>query len=154
MKTIELKAYEFSELNDKAKEKVLQEYCSLNVDNDWWWEFCYEDFNTLGLKVNSFDIYRQTIDIEFKNDIKEFCNNIVNSWNDTDMLNICNDYLANGNNTNKENESYYKKLIAEEVLTSLTNEYDYLISEEAVIERIEANEYYFNEEGININNII
>ena len=154
MKTIELKAYEFSELNDKAKEKVLQEYCSLNVDDDWWWEFCYEDFNTLGLKVNSFDIYRQTIDIEFKNDIKEFCNNIVNSWNDTDMLNICNDYLANGNNTNKENESYYKKLIAEEVLTSLTNEYDYLISEEAVIERIEANEYYFNEEGININNII
>jgi len=154
MKTIELKAYEFSELNEKAKDKVLQEYCSLNVDNDWWWEFCYEDFNTLGLKVNSFDIYRQTIDIEFKNDIKEFCNNIVNSWNDTDMLNICNDYLANGNNTNKENESYYKKLIAEEVLTSLTNEYDYLISEEAVIERIEANEYYFNEEGININNII
>jgi|14BtaG_2_1085337.scaffolds.fasta_scaffold151391_1 hypothetical protein len=154
MKTIELKAYEFSELNEKAKDKVLQEYCSLNVDDDWWWEFCYEDFNTLGLKVNSFDIYRQTIDIEFKNDIKEFCNNIVNSWNDTDMLNICNDYLANGNNTNKENESYYKKLIAEEVLTSLTNEYDYLISEEAVIERIEANEYYFNEEGININNII
>ena len=154
MKTIELKAYEFSELNEKAKDKVLQEYCSLNVDDDWWWEFCYEDFNTLGLKVNSFDIYRQTIDIEFKNDIKEFCNNIVNSWNDTDMLNICNDYLANGNNTNKENESYYKKLIAEEVLTSLTNEYDYLISEEAVIERIEANEYYFNKEGININDII
>ena len=49
---------------------------------------------------------------------------------------------------------YYKKLIAEEVLTALTNEYDYLISEEAVIETIEANEYYFNIDGININDII
>ena len=48
---------------------------------------------------------------------------------------------------------YYKKLIAEEVLTALTNEYDYLISEEAVIETIEANEYYFNIDGININGI-
>ena len=79
MKTIKLKAYEFSELNEKAKEKVLQQYCSLNVDNESWWDLVYDEFNYLGLKVNSFDIYRQTIDIEFKNDIKEFCNNVINN---------------------------------------------------------------------------
>jgi len=154
MKTIEIKAYEFSELNEKAKEKVLQEYCSLNVDDGYWWDIVYDEFDYLGLKVNSFDIYRQQIDIEFKNDIKDFCNNVVNDWHYTDIVNICDDYLVNENNPNKENESYYKRLIADEVLTALTNEYDYLISEEAVIETIEANEYYFNIDGININNII
>ena len=50
MKTIELKAYEFSELNEKAKEKVLQEYCSLNVDNEYWWDIVFEEFNDLGLR--------------------------------------------------------------------------------------------------------
>ena len=149
MKTIELKAYEFSELNDKAKEKVLQEYCSLNVDNECWWEFCYEEFNNLGLNINSFDIYKQEIDIDFKDDINEFCINVINNFGDEDIINVCEDYLKN-----KGDKQYYKKLIAEEVLTSLTNEYDYLISEEAVIETILANEYYFNEEGININDII
>jgi hypothetical protein len=149
MKTIELKAYEFSELNDKAKEKVLQEYCSLNVDNECWWEFCYEEFNNLGLNINSFDIYKQEIDIDFIDDINEFCINVINNFGDEDFVNVCEDYLKN-----KGDKQYYKKLIAEEVLTSLTNEYDYLISEEAVIETILANEYYFNEEGININDII
>jgi len=149
MKTIELKAYEFSELNDKAKEKVLQEYCSLNVDNEYWWEFCLAEFNDLGLKINTFDLYRHEIDFDFIDDINEFCINVINNFGDEDFVNVCEDYLKN-----KGDKQYYKKLIAEEVLTSLTNEYDYLISEEAVIERIEANEYYFNKEGININDII
>jgi len=149
MKTIELKAYEFSELNDKAKEKVLQEYCSLNVDNEYWWEFCLAEFNDLGLKINTFDLYRHEIDFDFIDDINEFCINVINNFGDEDFVNVCEDYLKN-----KGDKQYYKKLIAEEVLTSLTNEYDYLISEEAVIETILANEYYFNEEGININDII
>ena len=153
MKTIEIKAYEFSELNKKAKDKILCDFIDINTNYDWW-DIVYDEFDYLGLKVNSFDIYRQTIDIEFKNDIKDFCNNVINNWHDTDLVNICDDYLVNENNPNKENESYYKRLIADEVLTALTNEYDYLISEEAVIETIEANEYYFNIDGININDII
>ena len=86
---------------------------------------------------------------ELIDDINEFCINVINNFGDEDFINVCEDYLKN-----KGDKQYYKKLIAEEVLTSLTNEYDYLISEEAVIETIEANEYYFNEDGININNII
>ena len=149
MRTIELKAYEFSELNEKAKEKVLQQYCSLNVDNESWWDIVFEEFNDLGLKINSFDIYRQEIDFDFIDDINELCINVINNFGDEDIVNICEDYLKN-----KGDKQYYKKLIAEEVLTTLTNEYDYLISEEAVIETIEANEYYFNIDGININDII
>jgi translation elongation factor EF-G len=153
MKTIEIKAYEFNELNKKAKDKVLCDFIDINTDYDWW-DIVYDEFDYLGLKVNSFDIYRQTIDIEFKNDIKEFCNNVVNDWNDTDMVNICDDYLENENNLNKLNESYYKRLIADEVLTTLANEYYYQTSNEAIIDTVEANEYLFTENGKSLNYII
>ena len=153
MKTIEIKAYEFNELNKKAKDKVLFDFIDINTNYDWW-DIVYDEFDYLGLKVNSFDIYRQTIDIEFKNDIKDFCNNVVNDWHDTDIVNICDDYLVNENNPNKKNETYYKRLIADEVLTTLTNEYDYQSSSEAIIETIEANEYLFTNEGKYLNSII
>jgi len=160
MKTIEIKAYEFNELNKKAKDKILCDFIDINTNYDWW-DFVYDDFNYLGLKVNSFDIYRQTIDIEFKNDIKDFCNNVINNWHDTDLVNICDDYLANENNLNKEldsksssNESYYKRLIADEVLTTLANEYYYQTSNEAIIETIEANDYLFTENGKSLNYVI
>lgn len=153
MKTIEIKAYEFSELNKKAKDKVLCDFIDINTDYDWW-DIVYDEFDYLGLKVNTFDIYRQTIDIDFKNDIKEFCNNVVNDWNDTDMVNICDDYLVNENNPNKENESYYKRLIADEVLTTLANEYYYQTTNEAIIDTLEANEYLFTENGKSLNYII
>lgn len=153
MKTLEIKAYEFSELNEKAKDKVLFDFTDINTNYDWW-DIVYDEFDYLGLKINSFDIYRQTIDIEFKNDIKDFCNNVVNDWHDTDIVNICDDYLVNVNNPNKENEAYYKRLIADEVLTTLTNEYDYQVSSEAIIETIEANEYLFTKEGKSLNSVI
>ena len=153
MKTIEIKAYEFSELNKKAKDKVLFDFIDINTNYDWW-DIVYDEFDYLGLKVNSFDIYRQTIDIEFKNDIKDFCNNVVNDWHDTDIVNICDDYLVNENNPNKQSETYYKRLIADEVLTTLTNEYDYQSSSEAIIETIEANEYLFTENGKSLNYVI
>ena len=153
MKTIEIKAYEFNELNKKAKDKILCDFIDINTNYDWW-DFVYDDFNYLGLKVNSFDIYRQTIDIEFKNDIKDFCNNVINNWHDTDLVNICDDYLENENNSNKENESYYKRLIADEVLTTLANEYYYQTTNEAIIDTLEANEYLFTENGKSLNYII
>jgi len=153
MKTLEIKAYEFSELNEKAKDKVLFDFTDINTNYDWW-DIVYDEFDYLGLKINSFDIYRQTIDIEFKNDIKHFCYNVVNDWHDADIVNICDDYLVNENNPNKKNEDYYKRLIADEVLTTLANEYDYQVSSEAIIETIEANEYLFTKEGKYLNSVI
>lgn len=38
MRTIELKAYEFKELSDEAKEKVLERYRNWNVDDAYWYE--------------------------------------------------------------------------------------------------------------------
>jgi hypothetical protein len=70
------------------------------------------------------------------------------------MADICDDYLVNENNPNKENESYYKRLIADEVLITLANEYYYQTTNEAIIDTLEANEYLFTENGKSLNYII
>lgn len=60
MKTIKIKLYEFSELDDKAKEKALSALYDVNVFDDWY-EFIYDDFisiaQTIGVEVNKKQIY-------------------------------------------------------------------------------------------------
>lgn len=55
MKVIKLRLYEFSELNDKAKEKALSGLHDVNVFDDWY-EFIYDDFisiaETIGITIN------------------------------------------------------------------------------------------------------
>ena len=54
MKTITLNIYEFSELSDGAKKKVLADKADINVFFDWW-DSTYEDADNIGLKITSFD---------------------------------------------------------------------------------------------------
>ena len=57
MRTIEIKAYLFNELSEEAKEKAVQNLSNINVQFDWW-HFIYEDAKNIGLKITSFDLYR------------------------------------------------------------------------------------------------
>ncbi|MFA6083444.1 hypothetical protein [Mucilaginibacter sp.] len=60
MKTIHLKLYSFSELDEKAREKALAELSGINVDFDWW-DFIYDDViaiaKTIGITINPKRIY-------------------------------------------------------------------------------------------------
>jgi len=60
MKTIKIKLYEFSELDDKAKEKALSALYDVNAFDDWY-EFIYDDFisivKTIGIEVNKKQIH-------------------------------------------------------------------------------------------------
>jgi len=53
----ETKVYPFDELTDEAKEVVIQNLRSINVDYDWW-EYLYEDAKTVLLKIDGFDLGR------------------------------------------------------------------------------------------------
>ena len=50
--------YKYDELSDKAKENVLSYFAELDYG---WWEFTYDDAERIGLKITSFDLYRNTI---------------------------------------------------------------------------------------------
>jgi cell division protein FtsB len=50
-------AYQFSELSDVAKQRVIDKFYDINIDYEWW-EFTYEDAKEVGLKITGFDLDR------------------------------------------------------------------------------------------------
>ena len=57
MKNITTTLYSYDELSEDAKDKAIEEMYDINVNHDWW-EFTYDDAETIGLKITGFDIDR------------------------------------------------------------------------------------------------
>lgn len=169
MRTIRIKAYKFDELSAKAKEKAIEWAYYLNVDYDWW-TFTYEDADRIGLKINEFDIDRQNYcKAEFISGPEE-CAYLIEKEHGENCgtYNAAKDYLAardvvidgaardeNGDfedeyevNENLDKlDREFLKILQAEYLSSLRSEYEYLTSEESIIEIIRSNEYEFTAEG-------
>jgi myo-inositol catabolism protein IolC len=168
MKTIEIKLYKFSELSEEAKQKAIEKHYDINVDYDWW-QNTYEDARQIGLKITSFDLDRNRhAKGEFLLSACEVAQNILNEHGEScqtyktaqsfmeDWQPVFNDYM------NEESENYesrelegemqemeddFLKSLCEDYSIMLQNEYEYLYSDEAIIETIEANDYDFTENG-------
>jgi hypothetical protein len=168
MRTIETKVYQFNELNDKAKQRAIDNCRYFEVEGDWW-ECTYDDAKRIGLKLTSFDLDRNRhTKGEFLLSAVEVAQNILNEHGET-----CETYKTASNfldehepvfaaYMDEESEEYespekeeelieledeFLKSLLEDYSIMLQNEYEYLTSDEAVIELIEVNEYEFTEEG-------
>lgn len=152
MKTIEIKLFKFEELSEEAKQKVLQDMYDINISYDWW-ESTYEDAKNIGLQITSFDLDRNrhakgelsmpAIDV-MKNIMEEHGENCdtyktaakyFHSWGltlDEDLEDLEYEFLND---------------LLEDYSIILQKESEYLTSEEAIIESIEANDYDFTEAG-------
>lgn len=168
MKTIEVKVYQFAELSDKAKDKAISELSDINVNYDWW-DSIYEDAATIGLKITRFDLDRSRhANGEFTLAANEVAQNIFNEHGETcetfktaetfmeEWQPIFNNYMDENHEDYESYESEQKmqdiedeflKSLCEDYSIMLQNEYEYLTSEESIIESIEANEYDFTENG-------
>ena len=172
MKTITINLYKFSELSEEAKSIAIENLYSINTDNDWWYS-TYEDAAQVNLKIKSFDIGRGSfVDAEFIKNAHDTANLILLNHGEScetyktakSFLQDYNELVAKYSDGVKTNvvtedneydfdneaddlESDFLELISEDYRIILSNEYDYLTSEEAIIETIEANEYYFTENG-------
>ena len=156
--TIQL--YQFKELSQKAKEKVLEKFRYINVDDDWC-DFLYEDFKEelkrIGVECNTFywsddrDYHIYMDEARIINKEKFFKGILGNNYKKYKILK---------NLDNKDIEEELKKLnltdwdfsdylnnILEGFLKRLRNDHEYLISDEAIEETLEANEYDFLEKG-------
>lgn len=172
MKTVTINIYQFSELSDEAKEKAINNLSDSNVDSDWWDSIC-EDAAQVNIKIKSFDIDRGSyLNAKFIESAYNTANLIILNHgescetyktaktfiNDYNEL-VCKysdgiktDIVAEGNEYNFDNEAEdlendFLQSISEDYRIILSNEYDYLTSETAIIETIEANEYYFYSDG-------
>jgi myo-inositol catabolism protein IolC len=168
IKTTETKVYKFEELTEKQKAKAIEKLYDINVNYDWW-QCVYEDAGQIGLKITRFDIDRGAFcEGDFLLSAVEVAQNILNNHGEKtetyktsqsfmeEWQPIYNDYLDEKSD-NYESEESEDKLqeIEDEFLKSLledyrimfSKEYNYLTSEEAIIETIQANDYEFDEEG-------
>ena len=173
METIKIKLYSFNELKEDIKDKVIQDNYDINVNYDWW-DSTYYIFEEYGIKIKSFDLYRGHIDIQNILDWEEIAQNLKNNISDDnylciDSLNFIRERdisikeLGSGNELQgysvdydnwdvyddriTEIETEYKKDLQGGILNLLKGEYEYLISENAIIETLEANDYKFLKHG-------
>ena len=172
MKTKTIEIYTFNELSDKAKETAVEQNYDYNVYFDWW-DNTYYDAENVGIKIKEFDIDRgRCCKIEFKYDAREVCEKIqmehgegcetyriastflsdyeelVKKYSDGIKTNIvAEDNEYDFDNDADELEDELRNDLAEEYLSILRKEYEYLTSEEAIAEALEANEIAFLVDG-------
>lgn len=172
MKTKTILLYSFDELSEEGKKKALSNLWDLNVDHEWW-EYTYEDAERIGLKIMEFDIDRRNYcKGKFIKNVEEVCelilkehgencetyktaktfledkSKLVTKYSDginTDQVSEDNEY--DFDNDCDELEEEFLKSLCEDYRIILRKEYDYLTSEEQIMESIKSNEYTFTENG-------
>ena len=161
MKTIEIKVYKFEELDKQTQEKVIDNYRYINVEDKFWYDFIQDDFNRLGLEIQEFDISRggyvnihiSNLEDTSKNIIEEFGDSVYIKQTAKNYIDEFNEIQANY----KEDEDIereveilddqYIKRYSDDILSYLRASYEWEITDEAIINTIEANDYDFTTEG-------
>lgn len=161
MKTIEIKVYKFDELDKQTKEKVIENYRYINVEDFQWYDWIKDDFNRLGLEIQEFDLGRRNyvkIYIENFEDtsnyiIKEFGDSVLIKQTAKNYLKELKEIVSNfkeDEDIDREFEALdenYQHEFEADILSYLRANYEQDISDEAVIDTIEANDYDFTTDG-------
>ena len=161
MKTIEIKVYRFEELDEQTKEKVIENYRYINVDNTFWYDCIKEEFDELGLEIKEFNLDRGNYAKIYIDNLEETSKSILHEFGDSVLIkqtakNYINEYEKIQANFKEDEDierevelldEQYEKEYSEDILSYLRSSYDWEISDEAITETIEANEYDFTIEG-------
>ena len=161
MKTIEIKVYRFEELDKQTKEKVIENYRYINVDNTFWYDCIKEEFNSLGLEIKEFDLDRGNYAKIYIDNFEDTSNYIIKEFGDSVLIkqtakNYINEYEKIQANFKEDEDverevelldDQYEKEYSEDILSYLRSSYDWEISDEAITETIEANDYDFTTDG-------
>lgn len=171
METREYNVYKYKELTEDQQQKVLGNYADINVEFEWW-DCLYEDAKNVLLKIDGFGLDRDrhcTGDfIEYANDTAimifnnhgESCETYQTAVRYQDEISalwaklpedLADDGCDNNEYEREEAESEidaeFLRSILEDYSISLQKSYDYLTTEKAIIETIEANDYSFTVDG-------
>ena len=161
MRTIEINVYKFEELDKQTQEKVIENYRYINVEDTLWYDFIKVDFNRLGLDIQAFDLDRGNYAKIYIDNFEETSNNIIDEFGDSvpikqtaknyiDEYNKIQANFKNDEDIERELEildEEYQKEYSEDILSYLKAEYEWEITDQAIIETIEANDYDFTTEG-------
>ena len=164
--------YTFDELSETAKEKALEVYRDINLNHDWW-DGTYQDAKNIGLEIDGFELDRHRgAEGSFIEDASHCASRIIaehgkmcetyktaktflSDWAElvakySDGVNLDQVHEDKEYDFDQEAdalEEEFLKSILEDYSIMLQKESEYLYSDEAVKEFIEANEFEFTEEG-------
>lgn len=163
--------YTFDELSNEAKQKAIANNQDINTDYKWF-DCIYCEADEIGLKISSFDIYYKDIQGELEIDSIYTAEKIISNFGENSELYECaKNFIydwetlvkkySDGINTDKVSEGneeafdeeadklerLFKKNILKQFLNFLTQDYEYLISDEAITETLIVNEYEFYGDG-------
>lgn len=161
MKTIEIKVYKFEELDKPTKEKVIENYKYINVEDTFWYDWIKEDFKRLGLEIQEFDLGRRNYIKIYIDNFKDTSESILQEFGDSvGVKQTAKNYLDEYEKIQanfKEDEDVerevelldieYEKEYSEDILSYLRLNYEWEITDEAIINTIEANDYDFTTDG-------
>jgi hypothetical protein len=175
METRQYKVYKFNELTEDQKQKVVDRYADINVDHEWYDDDGFqEDASEYGIKIDmnqisfdldrgsyaAFDTFNHSRKVNWRcpiviEDVKKFVKKAGIKYNGDNYISIGHNHYAGGLIKNTIETDYEEEDVLQEtlnemldkILSSLKKSYDYLTSEEAIIETLQANDYYFTEDG-------
>ena len=172
-KIIKTEVFTFEELtNEKSRQKALDWGYDTSTDYEWW-DFIYEEAKNLGCEISGFDTGRNnSIDFQFIESAESIAQKIVDEhgedcetyktaksfstdrdklvekYSDGTVLNkVAEDKKGDFDDECDELEEEFCKSLGKDYLKMLQAAWEYLTSEEAIIQTFEANEYTFTKEG-------
>ena len=159
-KIIEIYSYSDLDMNPELKAKVLNNLSNINISHDWWGG-TYEDALNTGFKITGFDLYSNKISIEQIDSASEVCVNILaNHGDECSTYKLAETFMdkfmpkfaeywetEEGEDELIELEDQFFNDLASEYLYILKSELEYLESEAAILEAIQANDYEFTIDG-------
>lgn len=167
--TVVLTYYQFDELDEQAQQNALNSLWDCNLDYDWW-SLTYEYAERVGLKISHFDCDKGEIGIRYLDTGENVAMEIEKEHGEecgtfklaksflSEKGELVAKYADGGDKVTEENECDFDNELdelekdflydlGEEYLVILRKEYEYLTSEEAVKETIEANGWEFDKDG-------
>jgi len=173
MKTKTYNVYKYDELTKEQQQKAVTNLSDINIDHDWWGG-TYGDAKDIGLTLESFDLDRNRHATgKFSEDPHQVAKNIQdNHGKMCDTYRIATDYLSvrdtlvkkyedknKPNHVAEEHEDIFDERLEmadksfETMLINaysviLQKDYEYLVTDEAIIETIQANDYDFTSNGV------
>jgi hypothetical protein len=167
-----IKIYKYEELTEEQKQKVLNKLSDINVDYQWY-DYIYKDAKEIGLEITEWDLYRYVCKVKMIDcagfdiadkimlnhgescDTYKHAEEFMGKWSKlvekySDGINKSKVMEGNEDQFDYEAdllENVFLGQLAKDYFKMLQNDYEYLISREAIEETINCNEYEFTEEG-------
>ena len=177
MRIIETKVYQFKELDEQTKKKAIDNCRYMSVEDGYWYEFIKDHLSDVCIELKSFDLDRGSFAEIHIEDLYDTCYLILRLYGETsEIYKIAKRYIKEYDSIKEQMDNLecienddsdeehlnklmqldkdledldeeYQKEFSEEVLSMLRKEYDYMTSDEHIIEMFEVNKYEFTDQA-------